>query len=81
MLTTRCRIDAPTLLGAMVAISAVQALAADPGDAARRYLQRYVALTATADVAVLDLYHDEASVHVTRDTGNGTVQSGVVSGC
>lgn len=80
LLAGRCKIGAPTLLGVLVAVSAVQAPAADPGDAARRYLQRYVALTATADVAVLDLYHDEASVHVTRETGNGTVHSGVVSG-
>lgn len=80
LLAHRCRIDAPTLLGAIVAVSAAQALAADPGDAASRFLQRYVALTATADVAVLELYHDEASVHVTSDTGNGTVHSGVVSG-
>lgn len=59
---------------------AMAAPASDAEQQARRFLLRYVGLTATADVAALDMYRDDARVMVTVWEQGREVQRAVTTG-
>lgn len=52
----------------------------DAAKEARLFLLRYVGLTATSDVAALEMYRDDARVRVSSWQGGREVQSAVASG-
>ena len=59
---------------------AAEPLVVDANKEARFFLLRYVGLTATSDVGVLDLYRDDARVRVASYTGERETQVGIVRG-
>lgn len=68
------------LWGASMAALAQDAPPADATKEARQFLLRYAGLTSTSDVAVLELYRDDARIRVTSYLGERQTQAGVVRG-
>ena len=76
----RMRNVAILLAGLGTAAPAAESSSVDPARQARAFLLRYVSLTSTADVAALDLYHDDARVRVASYLGAQQTQASIVRG-
>lgn len=75
--------DKAAVVAACAFVAHGSSLAAESQDAAkeaRTFLLRYVGLTATSDVAALDMYRDDARIRVSAWQGGREVQNGLAVG-